>query len=220
MSVIGGKADTRELPSGCPLIAKSGSQARPQGIPRSLTLHLGFVLRLWSMAASNANRRCVAGAFPQTSLGRARTGLSIQISRGKLTMLRSAAILLAAMALLCQLHGLASAQGPVEDALEGCSNELKTYCSAVTPGGGRLVSCAKAHEDKLSPECISAINRAGYWVQFIASTLRYVVTQCKADALKYCPDVELGEERVLNCLASNRAELSKYCGLALEDIGK
>jgi hypothetical protein len=135
-------------------------------------------------------------------------------------MLKSAAILLVAMALLSQLHGLASAQGPVEDALEGCSNELKTYCSAVTPGGGRLVSCAKAHEDKLSPECISAINRAGYWVQYIASTLQYVVTQCKADALKFCPDVELGEERVLNCLASNRAELSKYCGIALEDIGK
>ena len=135
-------------------------------------------------------------------------------------MLRSAAILLVSMALLGQLHSLASAQGPVEDALEGCSNELKTYCSAVTPGGGRLVSCAKAHEDKLSSECVSAINRAGYWVQFIASTLQYVVTQCKADALKYCPDVQLGEERVLNCLASNRAELNKYCGLALEDIGK
>jgi hypothetical protein len=135
-------------------------------------------------------------------------------------MLRSAAILLAAMALLCQPLGLASAQGPVQDALEGCSNELKTYCSDVTPGGGRLVSCAKAHEDKLSPECISAINRAGYWVQSIASTLRYVATQCVSDALKYCPDVELGEERVINCLASNRAELSKYCGRALEDIGK
>ena len=220
MSALGGKADSLAHLSRCPLIAKSGSQDRPQGIPRSLTLHLNFVLRLCSVAASNANRRCGAGAFQHISLGRARTDLTIQISREKLTMLRSAAIFLAAMAVLCQLPGLASAQGPVEDALLGCSNELKTYCSAVTPGGGRLVSCAKAHEDKLSPECISAINRAGYWVQSIASTLRYVATQCKADALKYCPDVELGEERVLNCLASNRAELSKYCGLALEDIGK
>ena len=138
---------------------------------------------------------------------------------GEFSMLRSAAILLA-MALLLLSPGLASAQNPVQDALEGCSNELQSYCSNVTPGGGRLVSCAKAHVDKLSPECISAINRAGYWVQFLASTLQYVVTQCAADALKFCPDVELGEERVLNCLASNRAELSKYCGLALQDIGK
>ena len=214
MAVVAGAASVGLL------LAESGSQGRPQGFPRTLTLHLEIGLRLCSVAASNANRRCGAGAFQHISLGRARTDLTIQISREKLSMLRSAAIFLAAMALLCQLPGLASAQGPVEDALLGCSNELKTYCSAVTPGGGRLVSCAKAHEDKLSPECVSAINRAGYWVQSIASTLRYVATQCKADALKYCPDVELGEERVLNCLASNRAELSKYCGLALEDIGK
>ena len=135
-------------------------------------------------------------------------------------MLKSAVIVLAAMALLWLPHGLASAQDPVQEALEGCSNELKTYCSAVTPGGGRLVSCAKAHEDKLSSECIYAINRAGYWVQYIVSTLQYVVTQCKADALKYCPDVKLGEERILNCLAANKQKLSKYCGLALGDIGK
>ena len=135
-------------------------------------------------------------------------------------MLKSAVIVLAAMALLWLPHGLASAQDPVQEALEGCSNELKTYCSAVTPGDGRLVSCAKAHEDKLSSECIYAINRAGYWVQYIVSTLQYVVTQCKADALKYCPDVKLGEERILNCLAANKQKLSKYCGLALGDIGK
>ncbi len=135
-------------------------------------------------------------------------------------MLKSATILLAAMVLLGLSNGLASAQDPIQEALEGCSSELKTYCSAVTPGGGRLVSCAKAHEDKLSSECISAINRAGYWVQFLASTLQYVATQCQADALKFCPDVKLGEERVLNCLAENKAELSKYCGLALGDIGK
>ena len=98
-------------------------------------------------------------------------------------MLKSAAILLAAMTLLYLPYGLASAQGPVQEALEGCSNELKTYCSAVTPGGGRLVSCAKAHEDKLSSECVYAIIRAGYWVQYFASTLQYVATQCNADAL-------------------------------------
>ena len=78
----------------------------------------------------------------------------------------------------------------------------------------------KEAQDKLSSECIYAINRAGYWVQYIASTLQYVVTQCNADALKYCPDVKLGEERVLNCLAANKPKLTKYCGLALGDIGK
>jgi Golgi apparatus protein 1 len=113
-----------------------------------------------------------------------------------------------------------SQDDPIADALKDCSNELQTYCSSVTPGEGRLVSCAKAHEDKLSSQCISAINRASYWVNFTAHTLAYVVLQCKADALKFCPDVEIGEERVLNCLSDNRDDLSKYCGLALSDIGK
>ncbi len=135
-------------------------------------------------------------------------------------MLKSAKMLLPVLALLCLPHGAANAQGPVQDALKGCSNEIKTYCSAVTPGGGRLVSCAKAHEDKLSSDCVYAINRAGYWVRFLASTLQYVATQCVADAVKFCPDVKLGEERVLNCLATNRVKLNKYCGLALSDIGK
>ena len=135
-------------------------------------------------------------------------------------MLKPAAIVLSVLAVLCLTQGAAYADDPVQDALEGCSNELKTYCSAVTPGGGRLVSCAKAHEDKLSSDCVYAINRAGYWVRFLASTLRYVGTQCVVDAVNFCLNVKLGEERVLNCLAANRSKLNKYCGLALSDIGK
>ena len=135
-------------------------------------------------------------------------------------MLKSAAIMLSALVLFGMPLGAANAQNPVEEALKGCSKEIKAYCSSVTPGGGRLVSCVKAHEDKLSSECIYAINRAGYWLGFLARTFTYVASQCEADALKYCPDVKLGEERVLNCLRSNKANLNKYCGLALRDIGK
>ena len=134
-------------------------------------------------------------------------------------MLKSAAIMFSALVLFCLPLGATNAQNPVEEALKGCSKEIKAYCSSVTPGGGRLVSCAKAHEDKLSSECIYATNRAGYWVNVLARTLTYVASQCKADALKYCPDVKLGEKRVLNCLGENKANLNKYCGLALKDIG-
>ncbi len=135
-------------------------------------------------------------------------------------MLKSAAMMLSALVLFCMPLGVANAQNPVEEALMGCSKELNAYCSAVTPGGGRLVSCAKAHEDKLSSECIYSINRAGYWLDTLARTLSYVATQCGADALKFCPDVKLGEERVLNCLSENKANLNKFCGLALGDIGR
>ncbi len=135
-------------------------------------------------------------------------------------MRKPAAVVLSVLAILCLPQGAAYAQGPVQDALKGCSKQIKTYCSAITPGGGRLVFCARAHEDDMSSDCIYAINRAGYWVRYLASTLQYVATQCVEDAVNFCPDVKLGEERVLNCLAANRAKLNKYCGLALSDIGK
>ena len=32
--------------------------------------------------------------------------------------------------------------------LDSCETELTTYCSQVTPGEGRLLHCAAAHEDK------------------------------------------------------------------------
>lgn len=134
--------------------------------------------------------------------------------------MRLAVTMLVAFVLFGMPLGATNAQNPVEEALKGCSQEIKTYCSTVTPGGGRLVSCAKAHEDKLSSECIYAINRAGYWLDFLARTLTYVTDQCGSDAVKYCPDVKLGEERVLNCLRANEAKLNKYCSLALRDIGK
>ena len=94
------------------------------------------------------------------------------------------------------------------------------YCSSVTPGQGRLVLCAKAHEDKLSTACISAINRAGYWVDSLASAIIYVGSQCINDAVELCPDVELGELRVLKCLEDQANSLSKYCGLAIKDVSR
>lgn len=125
-----------------------------------------------------------------------------------------------ALLLLFATPGTAFAQNAIEEALKDCSAELKTYCSQVTPGDGRLVSCAQAHEDKFSEQCVSAINRATFLLDFFERTITYVGTQCASDAVKFCPDVELGEQRVLNCLQSKKAELTKYCSLALKDIGR
>ena len=73
-------------------------------------------------------------------------------------MFKSAIGILSALVLISMTLGAANAQNPVVDALKGCSKEIETYCSSVTPGGGRLVSCARAHEDKLSSECVYSLN--------------------------------------------------------------
>jgi Cysteine rich repeat len=116
--------------------------------------------------------------------------------------------------------GAAHAKDPVQDALTGCATELKTHCSTVKPGGGRLVACMKAHEDKLSNQCVYALNRASYHLQSFTSALKYVALQCKADAVKHCTGVVIGEGRVLDCLDKNRAKIDKNCDTALRDVGR
>ncbi len=32
-----------------------------------------------------------------------------------------------------------------------CGEDIKKYCSTVTPGDGRILHCMQAHEDKISP---------------------------------------------------------------------
>ena len=146
-------------------------------------------------------------------------GAVTTISNAMEGLMRSMMLCLACLIVILS-GGISHAQDPIKDALTDCSKELKTYCSTVTPGGGRLVSCAKAHIDKLSPVCISSITRATFWINNMANLLKYVATQCGADVKKYCPNVKLGDERVLNCLSDNRVGLNKYCGLALQDVGR
>ncbi len=114
----------------------------------------------------------------------------------------------------------AQAQDPIQDALTGCAKELKDFCSTVNPGKGRLVACAKAHGDKLSNQCMFALNRADFRLGASALALRYIALQCKPDALKHCPNVRIGEGRILDCLAENKSKLGKDCNIALKDVGK
>ena len=135
-------------------------------------------------------------------------------------MPKLAAIVFSGLFLLYVTVGSAYAQDPITAALEDCSTEMESYCASVTPGEGRLVLCAKAHEDKLSSECKQAINRAAYWTESLVSALTYVASQCQLDAATFCPNVEPGELRVLMCLEDKRDSLSKYCALAVKDASR
>ncbi|MGQ0591871.1 MAG: cysteine rich repeat-containing protein [Gammaproteobacteria bacterium] len=45
----------------------------------------------------------------------------------------------------------------VKSVQEGCKNELESYCKQVTPGGGRVLACLYAYQDKLSGRCEHAL---------------------------------------------------------------
>ncbi len=100
----------------------------------------------------------------------------------------------------------------------GCASEIKNYCSQVTLGGGRLLACFFAHEDKLSSRCQYTLYEASAQLERAVSALNYLANQCKNDIEAHCANVELGEERILDCLESKSELVSAQCTQAIGDI--
>jgi hypothetical protein len=123
-----------------------------------------------------------------------------------------------AIAVLMSLSGTVSAQGIVETVEQGCTTEITTYCSQVSPGEGRLLACFYAHEDKLSGQCQYALYSASAQLDQAVSALDYLATQCRDDILKLCGEVQVGEGRVLECLKSNSTSVSAACNQAVSDV--
>jgi hypothetical protein len=107
----------------------------------------------------------------------------------------------------------------IDSAIEGCKKELKTYCSNVTPGEGRILACMYAHNDKLSGRCEYALYDAAAQLERFVSALSYVVNECTEDLKQYCASVEAGEGRLAECLlVKNKDKISKRCNQAMKDV--
>jgi hypothetical protein len=48
----------------------------------------------------------------------------------------------------------------LEHLVKSCEDDIKSYCSQVTPGNGRMLHCMAAHEDKISGRCQYAFYQA------------------------------------------------------------
>ena len=105
----------------------------------------------------------------------------------------------------------------VEHLVQACETELRTFCSQVSPGNGRLLHCMAAHEDKVSGQCAYAFYQAATILEQLATAINYVASQCATDIEAYCSDVMMGEGRVLTCLAENEAGVSSACNQAIAD---
>ncbi len=44
---------------------------------------------------------------------------------------------------------------------KGCRNELRTYCSKVSPGEGRMLDCLNKNGDRVSGQCKEALKAGG-----------------------------------------------------------
>jgi len=105
----------------------------------------------------------------------------------------------------------------LEYVLTSCEADIKQYCSQVTPGEGRLLHCAAAHEDKLSGQCSYALYQAASLLEQLSMAIVYVAESCETEIKTLCGDVKAGEGRVLSCLEGNSESLGEPCTKALAD---
>ena len=97
---------------------------------------------------------------------------------------------------------------------EACKEDIKNYCSNVTPGEGRLLACAAAHEDKLSGQCSYALYQAAETLDALANTINSIATECSNEIQTLCGNVKAGEGRIRTCLDNNSDKLSGQCDTA------
>lgn len=122
------------------------------------------------------------------------------------------------MALVQAAAASSTQKGPLETFAIGCETELKTYCSDVVPGEGRLLACLYAHSDKVSGRCEYAVYDAAAQLERALSAISYVANECRTDLETFCADVAVGEGRLIECLEKNEAKVSQRCKQAFEDV--
>ena len=98
---------------------------------------------------------------------------------------------------------------------ESCAKDMKTYCSKVTPGNGRLSACIYAYEDKISDKCDAATENMSALLDWFLETVRYTYDRCADDIRKYCAGTKFGGGRILSCLAKENSQITDGCKKAI-----
>ena len=95
-----------------------------------------------------------------------------------------------------------------------CTDEIRTLCADVQPGGGRILQCLKNNEAKLSMACAQR-------VQDLLKAVSGPLGVCRDDWVANCyhPQASTGRQEMLQCLQANQAKLSAGCQKALQAEG-
>jgi hypothetical protein len=92
-----------------------------------------------------------------------------------------------------------------------CNDDLKKYCSAVTPGEGRLILCMQAHEDKVSEKCDFALFDASRKIDRALDRIDRAAEICWSDIDRHCSNIPEGGGRILQCLTGQKTSLTPAC---------
>ena len=127
--------------------------------------------------------------------------------------------LLFALALILALFMLPQS-GRAQGVLEACEAQIEQYCSAVTPGNGRLISCLYAHEDHLDETCANTISDIGDIMDHVFATIRDAMATCAPDIEKQCPNTQFGGGRIMTCLQENSADITTECRAVVDTFAE
>lgn len=139
-----------------------------------------------------------------------------------------AAMLLAAATLPFGTAAYSQSAGPLEAKInaavkkiqDACAADVKSFCSNVTPGEGRLVLCMMAHEDKVSTKCEYSLYEASRNLDRAIDRLEQVADACWDDIEKHCGTVEAGKGRIAQCMTAKKASFSNSCQTVLNKFPK
>lgn len=98
-----------------------------------------------------------------------------------------------------------------------CAKDIKQFCSKITLGGGRVVACLFAHNDKIGGQCMLAMIEGSVALNATMAALRHLAktTSCRSDLHQYCKGIPAGGGRLYRCLKKNFATLTDGCRSAM-----
>jgi len=115
--------------------------------------------------------------------------------------------LVTVMAAAAVVSALALISGPVTSTAQSanpCAEDMKTVCSDVQKGGGRLLRCYEERKDRISVGCRN-------WVEFAKSNAGKVREACAKEINSSCNREKGDPIEMLDCLQSNYVDLSRPC---------
>ncbi|MGO9173322.1 MAG: cysteine rich repeat-containing protein [Rhodomicrobium sp.] len=115
--------------------------------------------------------------------------------------------LLAAVLLMASPQLASAQEGPGH----ACKADREKFCPGMKFGDGQLGPCLKQHEAELSPECAAARKEA-------EEARKVMRMNCKAEAEKFCANIEKGQGGMAKCLESHASELGQACADALKAL--
>ena len=99
-----------------------------------------------------------------------------------------------------------------------CGEDLKKYCSTVTPGEGRLLLCLEAHEDKISTQCEYSLFSAARNLDRALDRIEQTADACWNDIEKHCASVPAGGGGIARCLINQKSSLQPVCGSKIDEL--